>query len=137
MRQIAISFRKPPLLRAAPGRRYRYGEVSLGELREAFWSDTRVWSAAAYRRQWKAASKQCFASRRPVLLYTDVGVRASTAYHLVPMATGLLVFEQILRSSRRPLTDAGAVRDLIRNRKRLSCWIAPIAALRSLAARRC
>jgi hypothetical protein len=96
MRQQALSFPQVPAGQAAPGRRYIYGEVSLGGLREAFWSSTYVWTAHQYERQWITAAKLCLGRRQPVLFYTDVTAKASMAYHVVPSAGELLVFEQIL-----------------------------------------
>ena len=132
MRQPALSFRKAPSSHDAPCRRYIYGEVALGELNESFWSGTAVWRPADYKRQWRTAAQHCLELRVPVLFYKDVGPRASAAYHVVPIATGLLVFEQIRRGSHRPFTDDCAARALVRDRKRLSSWAAPVAALRSL-----
>ena len=133
MKQQALSFLKVPAGQTAPGRRYVYGEVSLGELKEPFWSGTYIWSPEEYKRYWVAAARRCLATRLPVLFYTDVGVRASMAYHVVPTAIGLLVFEQIFRDARRPLTREGAARALLQERHRISCWTAPVASLHSLA----
>ena len=136
MREQALFFRKPPTAQVSPGRRYLYGEVSLGELKEAFWSGTYVWTAEEYKRQWVAAAKRCVVSRLPVLFYTDVGHRASMAYHAVPTATGLLIFEQVFLDSLRPLTREGDARAMLRERDRASCWTAPVASLYSLIAGR-
>ncbi len=133
MKQQALSFLKVPLGQSAPGRRYVYGEVSLGGLKEPFWSGTYVWTPKEYEQQWVAAARRCLATRLPVLFYTDVGVRASTAYHVVPTTTGLLVLEQIFRDPRQPLTREGAARAILRERDRVSCWTAPVASLHSLA----
>lgn len=136
MSQPALSFFKTPVGRTAPGRRYVYGEVSLGELKEPFWSGTHVWSPEVYEQNWVAAARRCIVTRLPVLFYTDVGATASKAYHVVPTAIGLLVFEQIFRDPYRPLTREGAARAIMRERRRASCWTAPIASLHSLANRR-
>lgn len=97
MRRQALCFPKVPVGQVAPGRRYIYGEVLLGDLKEAFWSGTHVWTAKEYRQQWVAAAKQCLTARVPVVFYTNVGGRASTGYLVVPTATGLLIFEQLFR----------------------------------------
>lgn len=133
MTQQALTFLKMPVGQTAPGRRYIYGEVSLGELKEPFWSGTYVWTPDKYKRHWASAARRCLATRLPVLFYTDVGVRASMAYHVVPTATGLLVFEQIFQDPRQPLTREGAARAILRERDRVSCWTAPVTSLHSLA----
>lgn len=133
MRQQALYFPKVRVRQSSPGRRYILGKVSLGELNESFWSGIGTWTAEDYKRQWTAAAKLFLDSRIPVLLYTDVGPKSSVAYHVVPTATDLLVFEQIFRGPHRPLTREGAARQLIRLRDRVSCWAAPVASLHSLA----
>lgn len=135
MKQQALSFLKVPVGQTAPGRRYIYGEVSLGGLKEPFWSGTYVWTREEYERHWVAAARRCLATRLPVLLYTDVGTRASRAYHVVPTATGLLVFDQIFRAPRQPLTRGAPARAILRMQNRVSCWTAPTASLLSLASR--
>jgi len=133
MRQQALAFSKAPAGQASPGRRYIYGKVCMGELKEPFWSGTHVWTAREYQRQWSAAARLCLKTRCPVLLYTDVEPRTAMAYHVVPTATGLLIFEQGFRSPYRPLIRLGAARELLSLRDRVSCWNAPLASLHSLA----
>lgn len=136
MRRQALTFSKMLRKQTAPGRRYIYGEASLGELNEAFWSSTIVWTAGEYKRQWVAAARLCLDSYRPVLLYTDVGLKASMAYHVVPAANGLLIFEQGFRTVLRPLTRESVARELLSSRARVSHWNAPLASLHSLATSR-
>ncbi len=134
MKQRAICFAGKPCGHVAPAGAYIYGNVSLGDLQEAFRSSTGVWNADDYERQWAAAAKLCWRYRQPVLLYTDVTARASTAYHVVPSARELLIFEMIFRGPFRPISRPTAARAALRERHHLSCWTAPIVSLRALAA---
>jgi hypothetical protein len=134
MKQQTISFERKPHGSVAPAGGYIYGKVSLGDLQEAFWSSTNIWNADHYERRWIAAAKLCWRYREPVLLYTDVTARASMAYHVVPSARELLIFEMIFRGPFRPLSRPTAARAALRKRKDVSCRTAPIASLRALAA---
>lgn len=93
MRARALSFAKPSVRSSALGRRYIYGHVALGELDEGFWSSTDVWSASQYERDWQMAARRCLAGHVPALFYTDIRARSSMAYHAVPTACGLLIFQ--------------------------------------------
>ena len=136
MRERALSFARPSIWPSALGRRYIYGHVALGELDEGFWSSTDVWSAAQYERHWQVAARRCLARHVPTLFYTDVRARSSTAYHAVPTARGLLIFQHTVARSQQPIAIEGLARCLVRNRKRISCWTASMTSLYSLAARR-
>lgn len=136
MQKCGLSFVRPTNWPSAPGRRYVYGRVAFGELDEGFWSSTQFWSAPQYKRHWQMAARRCLAEHVAVLFYTDVGARSSMAYHAVPSARGLLIFQHTIERSQQPITSKGLARSLVRNRKRISCWTASTTSLLSLAAQR-
>jgi hypothetical protein len=136
MRPRALSFAKLLVRSSALGRRYLYGHVALGDLDEGFWSSTDVWSASQYERDWQMAARRCLAGHVPALFYTDVRARSSMAYHAVPTACGLLIFQHTVARPQQPIGIEGLARRLVRDRKRISCWTASMTSLHSLAAGR-
>ncbi len=129
----ALTFFKRPNGFEAPGAGYVRGRIYVGDVDEGFWSSTSIWSINQYQSSWRAAAVYCLSKRQPVLLYTDVTVRASTAYHAVPHGREILIFEQMLRGTRRLISHPLAANELLRERHRISCWSACPKELEALA----
>lgn len=133
MTVAALTFCKRPNGYEAPSAGYVRGRIRVGELDETFWSSTSIWSIDQYQRSWRAAAAYCVSKRQPVLLYTDVTARASTAYHAVPHGRDILIFEQMLRGARRPISHPLAANALLRELHQVSCWSACPKELEPLA----
>lgn len=132
MTKPALTFFERPNGFEAPGAGYVRGWVCLGELEEAFWSSTSIWSINQYQKSWRAAAVHCLFNRKPILLYTDVTARASMAYHVVPHGREILIFEQIFRSACRPISRPLSANALLRERHNVSCWSGCPKALEAL-----
>ncbi len=129
----ALTFCKRPNGYDAPSAGYVRGRIRVGDLDETFWSSTSIWNIDQYQRSWRAAAAYYLLKRQPVLLYTDVTARASTAYHAVPHGRDILIFEQMLRGARRLISHPLAANELLRERHEISFWTASAKELEALA----
>lgn len=129
----ALTFFKRSDRFEAPGTGYVRGRICVGDLDETFWSSTSIWSIDQYQRSWSAAAAYYLSKRPPVLLYTDVTARASTAYHAVPHGRDILIFEQMLRGARRLISHPLVANALLREQHQLSCWSASLKEFEALA----